>query len=144
MKDSRSGCCFGSSSLLPLADGQPWLASAMRNLSSGFSVAATDITANSSKSRRQIEHERALWWATEKKDLYLIFFFFLVLFVWFWMCRFSELGRGENWKQTHPPWRASLSTKSMRVQRMRRHTTTDPQCNAEGDKHSEARDESEN
>lgn len=30
------------------------------------------------------------------------------LSVWFWKWCFPGHGRGENWKQTHPPWRAGL------------------------------------
>lgn len=70
---------------------------------SEFTVAAflsVDIAANDSKLCKTNILAR-----TRKKNV------FLVLFVWFWKCRFSGRGRGENWKQTHPPWRASLSTK---------------------------------
>lgn len=105
----------------------------------GFSVAAPRyivICASDSKSCKRIKcssmFEGTLWSALGKNVPH-----FLVLFVWFWKCRFSGRGRRENWKQTHSPWRASLSMKSISVQRMRRHKTTVPHCISEGNQHSQ-------
>lgn len=103
MENCWSISCFGSSLLLHSADGQLWLASAVRSLGSWFSVAAIDITANASESHWHIKCARALWWAAEKTVPHFFGFIYLVLDV-----SFLRIGKGRK-LETDPPTLESYS-----------------------------------
>lgn len=145
MKDSWSCWCFGSSSVLLPAYGHLWLASAVRHLGLFWIQCSlyTDITANASTwSRHKICKKNIA--VTNRKKIFVIplFFCFLVFFGFGSVVSQDEKGEKIGNRPTHPgeldcPWKVW-------VQRMRRHTTTVPHCNAKGDIHRETRDESKN
>lgn len=109
---------------------------------SGFSVAlCIDITG---KSLRHIKcAKRTLWRATGEKMIVPHFFGFICLVLEVLFLRTGKGRKLETDRPTDPPRRASLSTKSNRVQRMRRHTTTVPHCKSRGRPAQRDRDERE-
>lgn len=109
---------------------QLWLASAMRNLGLywiQYTIYIV-ISANSSKSCRYVKcarmPRRTLWSEIFFKKMVPHFFGFICLVL---EVLFLRTGKGRK-LETDPPTLESLSTKS--VQRMRRHKTTVPHCNA--------------